>query len=165
MLRRARIAVAYTASGLTIGAALLTPFVLIDVFTRGVAALGVRVDPVYSGGDVAYRLAREGYVVVVHRPVVPQGPLTRTSPFVQIEWQQASALPARISDEIDIDGDGHADLAVAFDVPRDTAAPLSAEVRALTAAIAAERAVVRRDSFESLITRVGDRIVLRVPIK
>ena len=43
----------YTAAAATVLAALLTPFLLMGVFSNGFAALGLHVDEVYSGGPKA----------------------------------------------------------------------------------------------------------------
>ncbi len=162
-MKRSRIALAYAAASLTIVVAILTPFVLIGAFTHGVAAIGLRIDPVFSGGDAAYTVARPGYRIVVNHPVVPQAPLSGVPAFVQLAWEPASALPARVSDEVDVNGDGRPDLIVAFAVPRDVATPLTADVRP-TGPVVVPTGVVHRDSLALLIARVGDRVVLRVPV-
>jgi hypothetical protein len=154
---------AYLGAGLTVLAAMLTPFLLFGWFTSAVAALGLHVDEVYSGGEVAATLARPGYRIVVYHPVVPRGLLPQVPPFVQIAWTPASALPAAVADDVDIDGDGAADLRAAFAVPRDPNAALHVDVTPLSPRVAAMHGV-SRDSFASLVARVGDRIVVRVPL-
>ncbi len=154
---------AYTAAALTVVAAILTPFVLMPAFTRGVAALGLRTDPVYSGGDLAFSIPRAGYRLDVNHPVVPAAPLSGAAAFVQIAWQPATALPARVTDEVDIDGDGRPDLLATFEVPRDVNAPLTADITSRSPRIASIRGLARQ-SFASAIVRIGDRIVLRVPV-
>jgi len=154
----------YTAAALTVLAAVLTPFVLIGLFTRGVAATGVSVDPVYTGGKVSHTVVRQNYQVVVHSPVSPRGPLQRGAPYVQLVWQPATALPPRVSDEIDLTDDRQADLRVTFDVPRDPKAELRVDVEPLTALVQPLRRV-GKESLSSLIARVGDTIVVRVPLR
>ncbi len=156
--------VAYTGAALTIVATALTPFVLLPLFTRGVAALGLRTDAVYSGGEPARTFTRPGYRIIVYHPVVPRAPLAALPPFVQVAWEPASALPARIADEVDVDDDGRADLRAEFGVPVDESAPLRADVTSLSPRVPAARNI-GRDSFARLIARAGDRIVLRVPIE
>lgn len=163
MLRNLPVVLAYTAATLTVVAAVLTPFLLMNWFTRGVAALGVRVDPVYSGGEAAYTVTTPGYRIVVNHPVVPKALLPTVPAFVQIAWEPVSALPARVSDEVDVDDDGRPDLVASFAVPRDPDAELRVDVTPLTSRVTPMRGV-RRDSFASLITRIGDRIVVRVPL-
>lgn len=153
----------YTAAALTVFAAVLVPFLLMDVFTRGVAATGVRIDPAYSGGDAASTVDRGAYRIIVNRPVRKTAPLQRLEPFVQLTWKPASALPQNVSDTVDIDGDGTPDAAVKFAVPKDAKAPLHAEVAALTTAVR-RGGTITRESFSSAIARVGDSIVLRIPV-
>ena len=97
-MRRWQAVLGYTGAALTSAAMLLLPFVLFPVFTQGVAATGVRVDPAYSGGDLARSVERDGYRILVNRPVHPQGLLTRTAPFVQASTQAPhfmQDMPAR----------------------------------------------------------------------
>lgn len=153
----------YTAAALTVIAAVLVPLLLMDVFTRGVAATGVRIDPSFSGGDAASTIDRGTYRIIVNRPVRKTAPLQRLHPFVQLTWKPVSALPPNVDDKVDIDGDGTPDAAVAFAVPKDANAPLRAEVAALTAAVA-RGGTITRESFSSVIARVGDSIVLRIQV-
>jgi hypothetical protein len=153
----------YAAATLTLIAAAMIPFLLIDVFTRGVAATGVRIDPSYSGGEPASTVDRGAYRIVVNKPVQKTAPLQRLEPFVQLTWTPASALPHRVSDVVDIDGDGAPDAAVTFEVPKNASAPLRAEVAALTAAVKGSRTITR-GSFSSAIARVGDSVVVRIPL-
>jgi hypothetical protein len=154
---------AYTAAALTIVAVILSPFLLMGWFMRGVAALGLHIDPVYSGGENAHAIPKSGYRIVVNRPVVPKSLLRGGPTFVQIAWEPASALPARIADEVDVDHDGRPDLVARFAVPRDRTAQLQADVTSLSPRVASMRGIARQ-SFASAIVRVGDRIVLRVPL-
>jgi len=165
-MSRARSVLGYSAAALTLVAAVLTPFLLLDVFQRGVAGLGLRVDPVYGGGDEVRSLTRGGYRIVVHEVVRPGGLWPRGEPFVQVAWTPVSALPPRVSDEIDVDGDGRVDALVTFDVPADPAAPLAVEVAARSPLVRAVPAGGGAgESCASLILRVGDRIVVRLPIE
>ena len=56
---------------------LLMPFVLFPLFTRGVAATGIEVDPVYSGGETARIIEKDGYRIIVNQPVRSRAPLAR----------------------------------------------------------------------------------------
>jgi hypothetical protein len=162
-MRRLKPVLGYTAAALTVIAAVLIPFLLIDLFTRGVAATGVRIDPSFSGGEANYTLDRGAYRIVVNRPVRKTAPLERLEPFVQLTWKPASALPPHVSDAVDIDGDGKPDASVTFAVPRDVKVPLRAEVAALTQAVE-PTGTITRESFSSVIARVGDTIILRIPV-
>jgi len=153
----------YTAAALTIAAALLAPFLLMNLFTRGAAAIGLRIDPVYTGGEVAREIARDGYRVRVHRAVYPNTPLQRIEPFVQLDWTPASALPAQISEEVDLDGDGQPDLRARFRVPRDPNAELRVDIEPLGPRVKPLRGA-GKESFYAMIARVGEAVVVRVPL-
>jgi len=162
-MRRLTAMLGYTGAALTVAAMLVTPFVLFNFFGRILVHTGIRVDPAYGGGDSLRAVAKDGYRIVVNRPVLPVAPLTRVSPFVQMAWEPVSALPAHVSDDVDLDGDGRADLRADFDVPRDSAAPLYADVNPLGDKVQALRRV-SREGMSALAARVNDRIVLRVPL-
>jgi hypothetical protein len=152
----------YTAAGATVLAALLTPFLLLGPFTRMFAGLGLRVDEMYSGGPKLRTVGTAGYVIDIHRPVSPHM-LQRENPFVQLDWKPVSALPARVSDTVDVDGDGAADVRVTFDVPRGATAPLRANVEALNTNYEGI-GNLGREKLSRLIVRVDDAILVRVPL-
>ena len=153
----------YTAAALTIVAAVLTPFLLIELFTRGVAATGVRIDPAYTGGKPAHTIARGTYRVIVHHPVSPRAPLQRLEPFVQLTFEPVTALPPHVTDEIDLTDDHQPDLRVSFEVPSDPKAEWRVNVEPLGPLVQALRGA-GQDSASSLIARVGDTVVVRVPL-
>ncbi|MDP3001267.1 MAG: hypothetical protein Q8N47_27540 [Bryobacterales bacterium] len=153
----------YTAAALTVAAARLLPFLLMHFFTRGVAATGLRIDPVYTGGEVVREIARDGYRVRVHRAVYPATPLQRVEPFVQLDWTPAAALPAQISEEVDLDGDGQPDLRARFSVPRGPNSELRVDVEPLGPRVKPLRGV-GKESFYAMIARVREAIVVRVPL-
>lgn len=148
-----------TAALAALAAALLTPFLLYGWFQSGVAALHLRIDPQFSGGEVARIVQLEGYQVVVRKPVLRRSPLQRVDPFVQMTWTPAAKLPAQVTDEIDLDGDGRPDLLVSFDT-----AHLHLDVTPRTPVYRPVHAagVV---SFSELIARVNEGIVVRVPLR
>lgn len=154
----------YTAAALSVLAAVLTPFLLINLFARGVAGTGVRIDPVYTGGDVLRTIPRGAYRIVVHQPVKSRAPLPLTGEYVQIDWTPAAALPAQVSDEVDLDGDGRAELRAVFDVPPQAGAPLKADVEPLGERVQPLKGV-GKDRFDRLFIRVKDSLVLRVPLR
>jgi len=162
-MRRLKAVLGYGGAILTSVAMLVMPFVLFPLFTQGVAATGVQVDPVYGGGRTARVVARDGYRIVVNHPVRSRALLAAPAPFVQLAWEPAAALPAHVADEVDVDGDGRADLAVRFDVPADTAAALFVDVTPASEGFRPLRHV-SRESFSRLIARVAGRIVVRVPL-
>lgn len=152
----------YTAALLTMVVALLVPFVLYRAFARGVAALGLHVDEVYSGGPTMRTIQHGAYTIAVHREVKPHL-LQREKPFVQMDWKPVSALPPKVADKVDLDGDGRPDLRVCFEVPKDPKATLHVDVDALNPRFE-EMRNAEKERFSRLIVRVDDEILVRVPM-
>jgi hypothetical protein len=157
-----RTTLGYTAAGLTVLAALLTPFLLMGLFAKGIVALGLHVDEMYSGGPKVRTFENGAYSIAVHRPVYPHM-LQTEKPFVQLDWSPVDALPAHVSDVVDIDGDGLPDIRVSFDVPRDAKAPLRVDVEPLSQRYEAMRNAGKERYFR-LIVRVDNSILVRVPL-
>lgn len=152
----------YAGAGLTLFAALLTPFFLYGLFTRGFSSLGLHVDEVYSGGPKVRTIQAGAYTIDIHRPVSPHM-LQSEKPFVQLDWKPASTLPPHVSDLVDIDGDGKPDVRVSFDVPKDPKAPLRVNVEPLNPRYEAMRNV-GKEKFSALIVRVDDAVLVRIPL-
>jgi hypothetical protein len=152
----------YSAAGLTVLAAVLTPFLLMGLFTKGFAALGLHVDEVYSGGPKVRTIKTAAYSIDIHRPVFPHM-LQSEKAFVQLDWRPVSALPGHVSDTVDVDGDGQPDVRVTFDVPKDAKTPLRVNVEALNPHYEAMQNV-GKERFSKLIVRVDDAILVRVPL-
>ena len=152
----------YTAAGMTLFAALLVPFQLYGLFTKGFAALGLHVDEMYSGGPKVRTVQTAAYSIDIHRPVFPHM-LQSEKPFVQLDWRPVSALPTHVSDAVDVDGDGQPDIRVSFDVPKDPKTPLRVNVEALNPRYEAMRDA-GKEKFSRLIVRVDDAILVRVPL-
>ncbi len=152
----------YTAAVGTILAAVLVPFVLIGRFSHVFANLGLHVDEMYSGGPKVRSIPAARYTIDVHRKVEPHL-LQSESPFVQLDWRPVGTLPARVDENVDIDGDGQPDVRVRFDVPPDPKAKLKGEIVALNPTYVTVRnlGVERRSA---LIVRVDDAILVRVPM-
>jgi hypothetical protein len=158
-----RSALGYTAAGATVLAAVLVPFLLMGMFSKGVVALGLHVDEMYSGGP-ALRVIQEGaYTITIHRTVYPHM-LQNEKPFVQMDWGPVSALPARVSDVVDIDGDGRPDVRVSFGVPSDAKAPLHVDVEALSGRYEAMQNA-GKEKNSRLIVHVDNSILVRVPLR
>lgn len=152
----------YTAAGVTVFAAVLVPFLLMNVFSRGFTRLGLHVDEVYSGGPTVRTVQGNGYRIDINRPVHPHM-WQLEKPFVQLAWAPATALPARVSDTVDIDNDGQTDVQVTFTVPKDPRATLYVDVQPSSPQYEAMRHV-DKPAFSRLIARVDDRIVVRIPL-
>lgn len=152
----------YTAAGLTVFVAALVPFVLYGALTKGFSSLGLHVDEMYSGGPTVRTIAAVGYTINVHRQVSPHM-LQSEKAFVQLDWKPANSLPARVSDLVDIDGDGKPDVQVSFDVPKNVKTPLRVDVESLNPHYQAMRNVGKQ-KFSAMIVRVDDAILVRVPV-
>ena len=161
---RARILsiLAYSGAGLTLMIAVCVPFVLMGVFSNVVAHAGLHIDASYSGGTIARTIQRGGYRIVVYQPVEPRL-LERIEPFVQVVFEPVDALPARVSEEIDLDGDGQPDVRVSFSLPADPNAPLRGDVTALNGKYISLTNVTG-ESFSRMVVRAGKQIVVRVPL-
>jgi hypothetical protein len=151
----------YAGAGATVLAAVLVPFLLYGLFTRGFSSLGLHVDEMYSGGPTLRTIQAAGYAINIHQQVSPHM-LQREKRFVQLDWKPASALPTHMSQLVDIDGDGKPDIHVTFEVPKDPKAPLHVNVESLNPQYEAMRNV-GKEKFSALIVRVDDQIIVRVP--
>jgi len=163
-MKRLRAILGYTAAVLTIAVAVIGPLFWFGFFSRAAAKTSLRIDPVYSGGEPARTIARDSYQIVIYKPVLKRAPLSATGSFVQIVWKPVSALPSTVSEPLDLDGDGRPDCVVSFQVPRDRQAKLRVDVKPLNALVKPMNEV-GKDSFSSLIARVNDTIVVRVPLR
>jgi len=152
----------YAGAGMTVLLAVLAPFVLYGVFTKGFSSVGLHVDEMYSGGPKVRTIQAAGYTIDIHRQVSPHL-LQNEKAFVQLDWRPASALPSQVNDDVDIDGDGKPDVHVSFAVPKDPKAPLRVNVDPLNPRYEAMRNVGKQ-KFSELIVRVDDAVLVRVPV-
>lgn len=148
----------YSGAILTVVLAAITPFVLLGGFTNAIGALGLRIHPTFSGGEFSHAQPAPGYQIRVFKRVGQTTPLQRVDPFIQVHWTPAAALPASVSDTVDLDGDGRADVRVAFrpsELVVDVT-PLDARYHAMHSAGVT--------SFSKLIASVNNAIVVRLPV-
>jgi hypothetical protein len=164
MTKRLLAILGYTLAALTIAVAVVGPLFWFGFFSRAAARTSLRIDPTFTGGEPARIIAREGYQIVIYKPVPKRAPLSPTGSFVQIVWKPASALPATVSEPLDLDGDGRPDCVVSFQVSRDPQAKLRVTVKPLNNLVQPMNEV-GKDSFSSLIARVNDTIVVRVRLR
>lgn len=164
---------AYSGAALTLLAALLTPFLLMGLFTKAVAHAGLHVDPIYSGGTVARTLAHTSahgnYQVAVYQVVHPRA-LQGGQSFVQVTFHPASALDPQLSEAVDLDGDGQPDVRVDLKIPATPNVRPGGSVTALNGkyrsfSTPANPNRWRNASFSELIVCTGDTIVVRVPLR
>jgi len=161
---RLRAILGYGAALLTIAAAVVGPLFWFGFFARAAGKTSLRIDPLYSGGEPARTLARPGYQIVIYKPVPKQAPLSPEAPFVQVVWKPASALPPTVSERLDLEDLGRPDCVISFQAPRDAHAKLRVNVEPLAGRVLPLHEV-GRNSFSSLIARVNDTIVVRVPLR
>lgn len=174
MRRRISAVLGYGAAAVTLLVALLTPFVLLGVFSKAVAHAGFRIDPFYSGGTVARSFDRTSakgtYQVVVYQTVRPQA-LQRGEPFVQVAFRPVSMPGGQISEAVDLDGDGRPDVRINLTIPAGAEGRPGGSVVALHGPYGSfatpSDAKGRRGggSFSELIARTGDTILVRVPLR
>jgi hypothetical protein len=161
-MKRLKAILGYSAAAATILVAVLVPFVLLGGFSHVFASLGLHVDERYSGGPKVRTIQETSYTIDVHRRVDPHM-LQNENAFVQLDWRPVSALPSRVDEKVDIDGDGQPDVRVAFDVPKDPKAYLHADIEALNSKYESVHNI-SREKFSRCIVRVDDAILVRVPV-
>jgi hypothetical protein len=79
---------------------------------RFISATGLTLSPWIDGGEVVQSIRHGRYQTHVHRMVFDALIGERKEGFVQVDWLPPYALPARIDEEIDADGDGQADFRI-----------------------------------------------------
>jgi hypothetical protein len=85
-----------------------------------VEAIGLETTAKYTGGEVVRTVDHGAYQTQIHRMVFDALFWERSEGFIQVAWAPFGALPARIDEEIDADGDGQADFRVEVDVANKT---------------------------------------------
>jgi hypothetical protein len=167
-MQRIKAILGYSAAVLTIAVAVIGPLFWFGFFERLAASSGLRIDPVYTGGEpaqVLHRTSERGaYDIVVYRPVARRAPLAQGGEFLQVVWKPVSALPASVREQIDFEPGGRPGFIAAFDCPRDENAALRLDVTPLSPRVLGLKAV-GRDNFTRLIAQVNDTIVIRVPLR
>ena len=167
-MQRFKAILGYSAAVLTIAVAVVAPLFWFGFFDRLAASSGLRIDPIYTGGEPAQVFHRSGkrgnYDIVIYRPVARRAPLAQGGQFVQVVWKPVSALPTTVREQIDFDPGGRPGFIAAFDCPRDEHAPLSLNVTSLSPHVRAMKSI-GRDDMTRLIARVNDTIVIRVPLR
>lgn len=158
-MKKVRYILGHSGAILTVVVAVVSPFLLYPWFEQAIGKSGLRVNPEFSGGEIARQIEHGTYRLAVYSPVRRSSPLQRVGPFIQMTWTPVSGLPANVSDDVDLDGDGAADVRVAFspDASVVDVTPLNGRYRAMRS-----RGVT---SFSSMIARVDHRIVVRLSVE
>ena len=73
----------------------------------------MKINPRYTGGDIAYSLTSESCTLDIRKPVFDGLFKERKSGFVQLDWR--GNIPQDIEDTIDYDNDGNMDFCILVD--------------------------------------------------
>ena len=76
---------------------------------------GLETSANWTGGEVVQTIDHGTYQTQVHRMVFDALIGERKEGFIQVGWVPPDALPARIDEEVDADGDGEADFRIEVD--------------------------------------------------
>jgi len=78
-------------------------------------ALGLRLAPSISGGEVTMTIPHGAYEARIHRMVFDGLLGQRREGFIQVDWTPLANLPRSIDEEIDADADGRPDFRLTVD--------------------------------------------------
>jgi hypothetical protein len=123
----------YTVAALMIPLALATLMGLNDWMRLLVSTTGLTVSPWFTGGEVIQTVDHGDYQTRIHRPVFDALIGERSEGFVQVDWTPPTAVPARIDEQVDFDGDGQVDFHIELDTQTRQAnlTPLTSQVLGL----------------------------------
>ncbi|MDD3169076.1 MAG: hypothetical protein PHC91_06385 [Eubacteriales bacterium] len=95
---------------------------------------GVKYSERITGGEVKTVRDYGDYSAQIHEPVFEGLFKDTKSGFVQLDWISEKALPGRITEEVDYDGDGSVDFKLELNTAENTAQlfPYNSEVKALS---------------------------------
>lgn len=80
-----------------------------------VAASGVKISPLYSGGEVVRSVDHGSYRALIHRPVFDALIGETREGFIQLNWEPLAGLPPVIEESVDYNGDGKEDFSIRID--------------------------------------------------
>lgn len=88
----------------------------------------MKINPRYTGGEVAFQKVTPGCTLVVHKPVFNGLIGERKTGFVQVDWR--GKIPETFIDTIDFNGDSIPDFAVRINTSEDKSEiiPINSEV-------------------------------------
>lgn len=101
-------------------------------FSRSLAKMPfMKINPNYSGGDIAFIDSSSGYKIEVREPVFDGLWKERNHGFVQLDWR--GNIPKIITDTIDFNRDGNNDftITISTDKPETNIQPLNYKVESL----------------------------------
>lgn len=86
-----------------------------------VAMTGLKVSPLFTGGEPQQIIQHDGYTTIIRRPVFEGLLWPSREGFIQIDWQTAKTLPPTLTETVDYDQDAQADFKVTLDTQQNTA--------------------------------------------
>lgn len=101
-------------------------------FSRSLAQMPfMKINPNYSGGEIAFSDSSQGYIIEVRKPVFDGLWKDRKHGFVQLDWR--GNIPQIITETIDFDRDGNNDFSITIntDMPETNIQPLNYKVESL----------------------------------
>ena len=108
-------------------AGLALPIVLgvffgMEPLSRALAGVtGLRISPLYTGGEEAFVVLHSDYKMVVHRPVFEGLFRDSSEGFVQVDWLPTGALPGFLEESVSVLGEGRGSFRVQLDARTGTA--------------------------------------------
>ena len=80
----------------------------LDSFSKQIARLTfMKINPIYSGGEVVRQIELENYTIELHEPVFEALIGESSEGFVQLRWIWKSEIPELIKDTIDYNDDNN----------------------------------------------------------
>jgi hypothetical protein len=150
---------------LTILFALALPLRGFPIFLSAVANLNLKIAPWFSGGEIAREIDRGDYQIKVYHPVYPALVREGQKGFIQLEWRPRSALPPRVQEAIDLNGDGTVDCEISFSNAPGEAGPPLLTVKPKTPWVSPVQDSPTASLEGVLVERVKDAMFVRIPVK
>jgi hypothetical protein len=113
---------------------ILILFPQLNTFSSGVSRLPfMKINPNFTGGEIAERIVMESCTLVVRKPVFDGLIGERRHGFVQVDWR--GGLPDIISDSIDYNSDRKADFIIKIDRKNNSTELMPLDPHVLSAGI------------------------------
>jgi hypothetical protein len=75
----------------------------------------MKINPKFSGGDVATTIEYNTYTMNIHKPVFASLIGESSKGFVQLDWNWTDSIPVRVTDTIDYNMDNKMDFIIGID--------------------------------------------------
>ncbi len=116
-------------------------------FSKQLASLPfMKINPIYSGGDVEQIKECKNYTLQIHKPVFEALIGESSEGFIQISWIWKDSLPGILNDSIDYNTDGKPDFIITVYTTNGDIQinPLNEKVKALIASAQTENGWIAR---------------------